>query len=30
LVAMSLARWSYVTRQHLLEGADYDLLGSVF
>jgi hypothetical protein len=30
LVAMSLARWSYVTRQHLLEGADYDLLRSVY
>jgi hypothetical protein len=30
LVAMSLARWSYVTRQHLLEEASYDLLGSVF
>lgn len=30
LVAMSLARWSYTTRQHLLEGASYNVLDSVF
>ncbi|MET9123003.1 hypothetical protein [Streptomyces sp. NPDC004528] len=30
LVAMSLARWSYDVRAHLLADADYDLLGSVF
>lgn len=30
LVAMSLARWSYIARSHLLEEADYDLTESVF
>jgi hypothetical protein len=30
LVAMTLARWSYVTRSHLLEGSQYDVLDSVF
>lgn len=30
LVAMTLARWSYVTRSHLLEGSQYDVLQSVF
>ena len=30
LVAMTLARWSYVTRSHLLEGSKYDVLQSVF
>jgi hypothetical protein len=30
LVAMTLARWSYVTRSHLLEEAQYDVLQSVF
>ncbi|NUP74769.1 MAG: hypothetical protein HOQ07_09005 [Sinomonas sp.] len=30
LVAMSLARWSYITRSHLLEEADYELTDSVF
>lgn len=30
LVAMSLARWSYVTRQHLLDGNAYNVLESVF
>lgn len=30
LVAMSLARWSYTARAHLLEEAEYDVLGSVF
>lgn len=30
LVAMSLARWSYTARSHLLEGAEYDVLDSVF
>ncbi|GAA1065213.1 terminase large subunit [Streptomyces asiaticus] len=30
LVAMTLARWSYVTRSHLLEGNQYDVLDSVF
>lgn len=29
LVAMSLARWSYTARQHLLEAADYDVLASI-
>jgi hypothetical protein len=30
LVAMTLARWSYVTRSHLLEGSQYDVLQSIF
>jgi hypothetical protein len=30
LVAMSLARWSYIARSHLLEEADYALTDSVF
>jgi hypothetical protein len=30
LVALSLARWSFETRSHLLSEAEYDLLGSVF
>jgi hypothetical protein len=30
LVAMSVARWSYVTRSHLLSAAEYDVLDSVF
>lgn len=30
LVAMTLARWSYMTRSHLLEGSQYDVLESVF
>jgi len=30
LVAMSVARWSYESRSHLLAEADYDVLGSVF
>lgn len=30
LVAMSVARWSYVTRSHLLESSDYDPLDSIF
>jgi hypothetical protein len=30
LVAMTLARWSYMTRSHLLEGSQYDVLQSVF
>ena len=30
LVAMSLARWSYIARAHLLEEAEYDVLDSVF
>jgi hypothetical protein len=29
LVAMTLARWSYVTRSHLLEGSQYDVLQSI-
>lgn len=30
LVAMTLARWVYVTRSHLLEGQQYDVLSSIF
>jgi hypothetical protein len=30
LVAMTLARWSYMTRSHLLEGSQYDVLESIF
>ena len=30
LVAMGLARWSYESRSHLLEGAEYDVLDSIF
>jgi hypothetical protein len=30
LVAMTLARWSYTTRSHLLEASEYDVLQSVF
>lgn len=30
LVAMTLARWSYVTRSHLLAGSAYNVLDSVF
>lgn len=30
LVAMSVARWSYVTRSHLLSAAEYDVLDSIF
>lgn len=30
LVAMTLARWSFVTRSHLLEGSQYDVLQSIF
>jgi hypothetical protein len=30
LVAMTLARWSFVTRSHLLEGNHYDVLQSIF
>lgn len=30
LVAMTVARWAFETRSHLLEEAAYDLLGSVF
>lgn len=30
LVAMSLARWAYTTRTHLLEDAEYDVLQSIF
>jgi hypothetical protein len=30
LVAMSLARWSYESRSHLLEDAEYDVLESIF
>lgn len=30
LVAMTLARWSYGTRSHLLEEAQYDVLQSIF
>lgn len=30
LVALTLARWSYVTRSHLLEGSRYDVLQSIF
>jgi hypothetical protein len=30
LVAMTLARWVYVTRSHLLEGQQYDVLASLF
>ncbi|MFF9238394.1 hypothetical protein ACF1AY_15875 [Streptomyces sp. NPDC014776] len=30
LVAMTLARWSYVARSHLLEGRQYDVTQSIF
>ncbi|MGQ4513687.1 hypothetical protein [Streptomyces sp. DW26H14] len=30
LVAMTLARWSFETRSHLLEAAEYDVLTSIF
>lgn len=30
LVAMSLARWSFQTRSHLLDAASYDVLQSIF
>jgi hypothetical protein len=30
LVAMTLARWSYMTRSHLLQGSQYDVLESIF
>ncbi|GHA01431.1 hypothetical protein ACFOOM_12165 [Streptomyces echinoruber] len=30
LVAMTLARWSYVARSHLLDGRQYDVLDSIF
>ncbi|MEU3281785.1 hypothetical protein [Streptomyces antibioticus] len=30
LVAMTLARWSFVTRSHLLDAAAYDVLESIF
>lgn len=30
LVAMSLARWSFETRSHLLAGSEYDVLESIF
>ncbi|UNZ20617.1 hypothetical protein [Streptomyces sp. 891-h] len=30
LVAMTLAMWSFVTRSHLLAGAEYDVLASIF
>ena len=30
LVALSVARWSYESRSHLLEDAEYDVLASIF
>ncbi|MFD4343415.1 hypothetical protein ACFWQ6_00785 [Streptomyces coelicoflavus] len=30
LVAMTLARWSYISRSYLLEGQQYDVLSSIF